>query len=283
VENTGKSKLVRAIGTPEWSCVLSRDLEGKEAHILIRSVWVAELDEMSSYSKTDEPRLKSFFTMQEDSYRPLYSNYRVVHPRRTVFIGTMNPEGENTYLKGQTGNTRYLPIAVHDIDVEGFEAIRTQLFAEALHYYQAHPDDWWQLSPEGETLVQEAREERRQPSVYEGSLRAWLEREQLKVVWWEMLADRFLRLPVERWIDTRARMAMGVALKELGWKKGKRERYDKAGLIIPWRPGPEWQASLGAPSVTTVTPPAVEERVPRLTQRQAQQWRHELRRGGPGL
>jgi predicted P-loop ATPase len=79
--------------------------------------------------------------MNEDVYIPKFSNFEVVHQCRAVFIGTVNPEGDNTYLRGQTGNTRYLPIGVRDINMEGFEQVRTQLFAEALRYYHDHPHD----------------------------------------------------------------------------------------------------------------------------------------------
>jgi Virulence-associated protein E-like domain/Bifunctional DNA primase/polymerase, N-terminal/Primase C terminal 1 (PriCT-1) len=240
-EDTGKTQLVRALASPEWYREVSHGLEGKEAHMRIKRAWVAELAELSSYGKTDEARLKSYLTLQEDVYIPKYSNFEVRHPRRTVFIGTHNPEGENTYMRGQTGNTRYLPIPVHDINLEGFMQVRILLFAEALHYYREHPTDWWRLSPEGAVAAQEVREERRQRSVYEDKLRTWLERQRLPVVWWELLAERFLNLPEERWVDTRPRMEVTKALKAIGWAKGKRERHPEAGLINPWRPETDGQ------------------------------------------
>jgi predicted P-loop ATPase len=58
-EDTGKTKLVRAIGTPEWCRELSHGLDGKEAHMRIKRAWIAELAELSSFSKTEEARLKS--------------------------------------------------------------------------------------------------------------------------------------------------------------------------------------------------------------------------------
>jgi len=239
-EDTGKTKLVRALATPAWYRELSHGLDGKEAHMRIKRAWVAELAELSSLSRTEESRLKSFFTLNEDAYIPKFSNFEVVHQRRTVFIGTVNPEGDNTYLRGQTGNTRYLPIGVYDINLEGFEAVRDQLFAEALQYYRDHPADWWQLSSDGASAAEEAREERRQRSVYEDDLGAWLERTRKAVTWWEQLAQDYLQLPRERWADRRLQMEVAKALKALGWYKDKRERQGDAGLIVPWRPGTDW-------------------------------------------
>jgi len=240
-ENSGKTKLVRALATPEWYRELSHGLDGKEAHMRIKRAWLAELAELSSLSKTEEARLKSFFTLNEDAYIPKFSNFEVSHKRRTVFIGTVNPEGDGTYLRGQTGNTRYLPVAVWGIDIDGFKEVRTQLFAEALAYYLAHPHDWWRLSSRGEATAEDVREERRQRSVYEDSLAAWLEQNGKKVVWWEMLAETYLKLDKEKWADRRVQMEIAKALKALGWAKGKRERIPGVGLIVPWRPGDDWR------------------------------------------
>jgi Virulence-associated protein E len=239
-ENAGKTKLVRALATPAWYRELSHGLDGKEAHMRLKRAWVAELAELSSLSKTEEARLKSFFTMHEDVYIPKFSNFEVVHQRRTVFIGTVNPEGENTYLRGQTGNTRYLPIAVRDINVEGFEQVRPQVFAEALQYYHEHPADWWQLSGDGAHAAAEAREERRERSVYEDALGTWLEKTGRTVTHWEEIAEDYLRLPKDRWAERRVQMEVSKALKALGWWKGKRERVGDAGLVWPWRPGDDW-------------------------------------------
>jgi hypothetical protein len=242
-EDAGKTKLVRAIASPEWYRELSHGLEGKEAHMRIKRAWVAELAELSSFSKTEEARLKSFFTLNEDAYIPKFSNFEVVHKRRTVFVGTVNPEGDNTYLRGQTGNTRYLPIPVHNINLEGFEAVRTQIFAEALQHYRDHPNTWWQLSSDGAAVAAEVREERRQRSVYEDDLGAWLERTDRKETWWEEIATDHLELPKDRW-NRNIQMSVTNALKALGWVKEKRKRVYVGGaskLIVPWQPGDDWR------------------------------------------
>ena len=49
-ENTGKTKLVRALATPEWYRGLSQGLDGKEAHMRVKRAWVAELAESSPVS-----------------------------------------------------------------------------------------------------------------------------------------------------------------------------------------------------------------------------------------
>src|SRR5262249_47722363 len=154
---------------------ISGSLEGKEAHILMKGAWAVELGELSSMSKTEENRLKSFITLANDEFVPKYSNDPVKLARRTVLFGTLNPEGDKTFLRGQTGNTRYYPVAVTTINLEHVEAIRAQLFAEALVYYADHLADWWRLTPEAETDARKVRDAHRVRSVYEEALGLWLE------------------------------------------------------------------------------------------------------------
>ena len=90
----------------------------------------------------------------------------MAYPRRCVFVGTINREGE--YLKGQTGNTRFLPVACTKEWQPPDEATtRLQLFAEAKHVYKALTVPWWTVAKDIETCWMEEREERREGSLYE--------------------------------------------------------------------------------------------------------------------
>lgn len=236
-EEAGKSTLVRALAGEGWYVELSIALESKESHMMLQGAWVAELAELDSLSRTEETRLKAFITLKEDSYIPKYSNYRVSTPRRTVFIGTTN---EETYLKGQTGNTRFLPVRVGTIDIPAFLAIREQLLSEALRAYQADPATWWRLSDEANTEAQEQRERRRLVNVYEDPLQHWLERGRFEApAWhegapvtfvagetsWPEIALHYLGLktPAE-WRDKSLQMQIAAGLKALGWHQKIIER-----------------------------------------------------------
>jgi hypothetical protein len=96
------------------------------------------------------------------------------------------------------------------------------------------------LSIDGADAAQEAREERRERSVYEDDLAAWLERTKKTVTWWEELARDYLLLPRERWADRRVQMELSKALKALGWYKDRRQRLGDASLVVPWRPSDDW-------------------------------------------
>jgi putative DNA primase/helicase len=231
-EECGKSSLVQALAGEDFYVVLSIGLETKDAHMLLQGVLVAELAELDSLNRTEETRLKAFITMRHDSYIPKYSNFRESYARRAIFVGTTN---EESYLKGQTGNTRFLPVKVtKQIDVEGFLLVRDQLFAEALTiYYSGTP--WWQMSPEGSAAAHDEREHRRIINVFEDDLDAWLEAERFTLVAydtantlvrftpgetsWPEIARWYLKLqtPAE-WKDKNLQMQVTQALKILGWR-----------------------------------------------------------------
>lgn len=229
-ENTGKSSLVRTLAGPEWYVELSVGLENKEAHMLLQGAWVAEFAELDSLNRTEETRLKSFITMRQDAWIPKYANFRVTVPRRTVFVGTTN---EESYLKGQTGNTRFLPLKTAYCNCELLEALRPQLFAEALRLYRAAPDTWWQLDAEALHDADDERAQRRVRSVYEDDLAEYLSMR--SQVTWQDIAKQYLNLEKARWADKSLQAQITQALKALGWTLSTQKvRLDDGTRSRPW-------------------------------------------------
>jgi putative DNA primase/helicase len=188
-QDIGKSRLVKTLAGEEWYREVSGTLEGKEAHMLMKGTWVVELSEMDVLLRTEESRLKSFITMANDEYVPKYANDPVKLARRTVLVGTINPQGDGSYLRDQTGATRYYPVPVDTIDLEAVAACRDQLFAEALVWVRDHPSDWWQMPVEAREELTELREARRQEGMFEGpKLQGWL----------NMMADSGIQFHTER-------------------------------------------------------------------------------------
>jgi putative DNA primase/helicase len=176
-EEIGKSELVKTLAGEAWYREVSGTLEGKEAHMLMKGVWIVELSEMDVLLRTEESRVKSFITMCNDDYVPKYANDPVKLARRTILVGTINPEGDGSYLRGQTGNTRYYPVRVGPVALADVAASREQLFAEALHWFHAHPADWWKMPDAAAAELVLIRETRRKEGVFEGPrLQAWLHR-----------------------------------------------------------------------------------------------------------
>jgi predicted P-loop ATPase len=222
-QDIGKSKLVKTLAGEAWYREVSGTLEGKEAHMLMKGAWVVELSEMDVLLRTEESRVKSFITMCNDEFIPKYANDPVKLARHTILVGTINPEGDGSYLRDQTGATRYYPVRVGRIALEDIAACRDQLFAEALSWFREHPNDWWTMPEEATDELALTREARRKEGAYEGPrLRAWLEKVQAGTT--EVLAPfhtedalRFcFNIPPERWTAA-TKDQVGKAISKAGW------------------------------------------------------------------
>lgn len=216
-ENRGKTRCIRIIGHP-WSMTFDMSMDSKEAHMAVAGCWVAELAELDTLRKTTETRLKSFVSQQTDDYIPKYSNHRMSHPRRTVFIGTTNDEN---YLPGNSGNTRWLPVKTPWFDLDKVEREREQLFAEALFIFKTTPDvKWWEEPEALQPELARERKSRQIENVYEDDLSLWLDNKGITEITWPRLAVEYLQMEKpESWKDKRVQIEITAALKSLGWEK----------------------------------------------------------------
>ena len=247
-EGSGKTSLVRALAGEEWYTELTKGLDNKEIYMLIQGAWVAEMAELDTLTRSEESRLKAFVTAKEDQYIPKYSNLKISVPRRTILLGTTN---DKSYLKGQTGNTRFLPITTGArIHVESFDTLRDQLFAEALDVYTKNPAGWWQLPAEATKQAVDERDARRVHNVYEQALGIWLDDEGVPTATqdasslqritdknettWEEIAQKFLHLDPAAWKDKNLQMQIADALKGGGWEH-HRDRQSTARKGQVWR------------------------------------------------
>ena len=90
--------------------------------------WVVEIAELSGLTAKDIEHQKALITRTVDRCRAAYGYYAEDMPRQFVLIGTTN---EEVFLCDSTGNRRYLPVHVSDIDIEALKRDRDQLLAEA--------------------------------------------------------------------------------------------------------------------------------------------------------
>jgi predicted P-loop ATPase len=118
----------------DWFSDTPFDIGNKDAYMALRGKWIIELAELASLSKAEADRSKAFFSSPSDSYRPPYGRENVTVPRCCVFAGSVNL-GE--YLRDETGNRRYWPVACGVIDTEALAEDRDQIWAEAVSIYQA--------------------------------------------------------------------------------------------------------------------------------------------------
>ena len=97
--------------------------------------WVVEIAELSGLTAKDIEHQKALITRTVDRCRRSYGYYAEDLPRQFVLIGTTN---EEVFLCDSTGNRRYLPVRVADIDIEALKRDREQLLAEAVELEKTH-------------------------------------------------------------------------------------------------------------------------------------------------
>ena len=146
----GKSSFVKELLPHEdwFSDAPLNSLENKDTILSLQGRWLLELGEMSVLSKADNEALKSFISRTADIIRRPYERRAEKIPRQFILIGTTN---QSTYLKDPTGNRRFWPIAVKEIDLEALKKDRDQLWAEAVVREGSGesltlPPELWQLA-----------------------------------------------------------------------------------------------------------------------------------------
>lgn len=100
---------------------------------------IVEWAELESQARSDRRAVKSFLSSQHDTYRRPYAPVGSEQPRGCVIVGSTN---EPDCLNDPTGERRFWPVTVGDINVDWLAQNREQLFAEAVVAYRAG-ERWW--------------------------------------------------------------------------------------------------------------------------------------------
>jgi putative DNA primase/helicase len=138
-----------------------------------------------------------------------------------VFAGTTNPTGVG-YLADTTGNRRFWPVRVGNINLSLLAENRDQLFAEAVVCYRKN-EPWWPTTADERLDLGEAQAERQAPEAWELSINRWLhtyvlgENEMLTV---ELIAKLALGIGVGD-IDRATETRIGIVMNKLGFRSRK--------------------------------------------------------------
>lgn len=241
-QGKGKSTALRVLGG-DWFAETPFKLGDKDAYMQLNGAILYEVSEMDSFNKAETTAVKAFVTIQTDRYREPYARRPVDRPRQCVFAGTTN-HGE--YFKDTTGNRRFWPLRVTNIDLQKLAEWREQLFAEALHKYRA--GNRWHPTRDEERLYFFPEQEEREivdPWLY--PLQDWLD-DPARRVTKEFTSKDILvgAFEVElSKVDGNRGMAtrLGNLLAKLGWGKGRRPTGKREWVYL--RPAP------AAPAGTT--------------------------------
>lgn len=119
-------------------------LHDRDAAFALQGNRVIEFGELASLNKNDLETTKGFITRAEDKVRPVHGILLVGLKRQCVFIGTTNAK---VYLKDDSGNRRFKPVEVNQLNEKLLIKDRDQLWAEALFIYDNYLEGW--LDTEG--------------------------------------------------------------------------------------------------------------------------------------
>ena len=135
---------------------LHLDLTNKDSIKAAISYWIVELGELDgTFSRSELAHLKAYISRDKDTIRLPYAPAESSFLRRTIYAGTVN---HTEFLKDQTGNSRFWPIEVDDLDLDTIRIMKEQgemlqvwKEVEQLYFNGAQ---WWLTREELEKLEQ---------------------------------------------------------------------------------------------------------------------------------
>lgn len=207
-QGIGKTTAVREL-LPEftWYAETTESPANKDFYQALRGKWIVEIGELHSFRNADWTKIKQMLSARMDTYRASYAHFAKDYPRQCVFVGTTNDE---TWNRDATGARRFWPIKCLEANREYLHAQRDQLWAEAVHRFNAG-EDWWTV-PDCDDA---------QDSVYQED------------VWESFLVD---------WINSRTQTSFNIGdimVEALGIERGqhKRSEENRIGDILTNRMG----------------------------------------------
>jgi predicted P-loop ATPase/5S rRNA maturation endonuclease (ribonuclease M5) len=228
-QGAGKSRALKTLGGDWFTDELS-DLGSKDSAMQTRGIWLIEIAELDSMSRTDTGKIKAFMSRTVDRFRPPYGKHLIESPRQCVFVGTVN---HASYLKDESGARRFWPVECGAIDNEALAQDCDQLWAEAVRRYRSG-GVWWLDSAE---LVVQAGEEqgnRYESDAWEETIKEWVEGKQTVSV--SSILKICLGKDPAHWTQS-DQNRVARTLKSMKWERYKRRVGD--GFSWDYRPARE--------------------------------------------
>lgn len=164
-QGIGKSRLVSILGGA-WATELNITEDDKDVVEYMRGRWIIEVPEMVCVKKTEVDHLKAFITKTKDRVRLAYRRNATDFQRQSILIGTINPSGDNTYLRDDTGGRRFWPVMCTKIDIGWLTNNRDQLIAEAYEVYKQGTEELHLTDPEVQRIAKLHQDERQDEDVW---------------------------------------------------------------------------------------------------------------------
>lgn len=140
-----KTSWVKSLVPSEYKTYIKEsvtlDLNNPDSIKAAISGWICELGELdATFRKSDIARLKSFLSNTGDIFRLPYDRAHSTFQRRTSFFGTVN---ESKFLTDDTGNRRFLPLAIRYAEPIDDSVIDKQQFWAQLYLEYVGGAQWW--------------------------------------------------------------------------------------------------------------------------------------------
>lgn len=227
-QGIGKSTLVEELAG-KWYLDTNFDNKDKDLVDAMRGAFIVEISELSGMGKKDVDWLKSFLSKKCDRVRLAYAARTKDFKRKSVFIGTYNPSGNNNYFRDDTGNRRFWPIECTKINVDFVRENKYQLFAEAIERYNKK-EPLYIDNEQASIILSEMAADREVEGPAFVKIKGWLTRNYKK----EVTAMELLECALGIKTDGRDPKELhstwtiiGMVMRKLKWKKGTNENRNK--------------------------------------------------------
>lgn len=223
IQGLGKSMMIENLAG-KWFTEIRITETNKDTVDKMRGKWILEVGEMAGIKKADVDHLKNFISLPFDRARLAYRKNTEDFMRQSIFIGTTNPSGDNSYLRDDTGNRRFWPVeCIGRIDNQWIKENRGQLFAEAYKLYR----DGEPLYFTDEAVIaisQSEQEFRQEADPWLIVIKEWLLRAPDKFTSAEVL-NKAIGMEISR-VERLSQSRVGRILKKLGLES-KQEGHAK--------------------------------------------------------
>lgn len=221
----------------EWFSDAMGGLENKDASMAVGHSWIIEWSELESVRRSNAGAVKSFLSRRVEHYRPPYGRELVDIPRSCVIVGTTN---EDQFLQDTTGNRRYMVIPVgQSIDTDAIEAMRDQLWAEAVVRYEY--GEAWHLSRDESSQQADVNADLVAEDPWTALISRWLPRgSSFSTVGHTVSLTEVLRscleIPVERHSRV-SQMRVAQILRDIGWTRVQSRQNGRRVWLYQSPPG----------------------------------------------
>ncbi|MCU1325141.1 MAG: virulence-associated family protein [Bryobacterales bacterium] len=166
-----KSSALRILAGSPWFSDDVTDIGSKDSAMQLQGKWIIELAELDAFKKTEATTIKAWLVRRSDFFRPPYGRRPADFPRQNVFAATTNKED---WANDDTGLRRFWPVRVGEIDLEGLEANRDQIWAEAFLRYSEGEKPYF--AEHLEALAVEEQGQRQQVDPWTDQVLDWMAR-----------------------------------------------------------------------------------------------------------